>query len=257
MKILPDDKYKNKLIELWIKVFGDERDYIELLFPENKCICDVFAVAYGETLCSALYLLDCTLNYKGSAYKGKYLYAAATDPQFRGKGLMASLITEAEQYCKASGIDFISLVPADEGLYGYYNKFGFVEAMHRRCITVPKDISCENAVEIKADEYFSLRDDRLKGFINFSSVSVAYASDCLRYSGSEFYKCGDFLFIKEKGSKLYDEVLFDGFAATLTVDSSVGSEINETEKYGMLYPLNPELKRDWKITDIYMNIALD
>ena len=34
-------------------------------------------------------------------------------------------------------------------------------------------------------------------------------------------------------------------------------EDNKKVRYGMLYPVSDELRRDWQYTDIYMNIALD
>ena len=50
--------------------------------------------------------------------------------KFRGKGYMAKLLKKAESFAKQNGKSFIALVPADEGLYSYYKRFGFNEAMY-------------------------------------------------------------------------------------------------------------------------------
>ena len=43
MKIIPNCKDKEKLIDLWVKVFGDEREFAELIFLSENTSCDIFA----------------------------------------------------------------------------------------------------------------------------------------------------------------------------------------------------------------------
>lgn len=258
MKIIPNKENTDKLIRLWSDVFGDEREYIELLFPQDKAICDVFAAFDGDKIISVLYLLDCALTFNNVLYTGKYLYAAATDKLYRGKGLMASLIAEAQEYCSGSGVDFISLVPADEGLYNYYEKFGFIPAMYRTTLYKKTDLLSEDRVEMSGEEYFYERERRLRNSITFTGESIGYAVSCLKYSGLKFYRgTNGQLFITEDDSSLFDELINKNTAVRYVISDEINGNECDIEKYGMLYPIHPALKTEWTFTDLYMNIALD
>ena len=258
MKIVHNNESCEELIRLWMKVFGDEREYVELLFQGEKEICDTFACYDGDSVCSALYLLDCTLKFDGKVYKGKYLYAAATDPEYRGKGIMGTLVAEAQAYCKEAGLDFISLVPANDGLYLYYERFGFITAMHRKTVFSSLKNIFECSTEISAYEYFSQRISCLDNCLFFSGSSTEYAASCLLHSGLGFYRADDgAFFIGEQGSALLDEYINEGNAVRLVTDNLSDEKKSYIDKYGMLYPINTNLIRDWSYKDIYMNIALD
>ena len=51
--------------------------------------------------------------------------------------------------------------------------------------------------------------------------------------------------VKDNDVTVYSPYKLNGFSS------------NKIKRYGMLYPINKKLERDWKYTDIYMNIALD
>jgi GNAT superfamily N-acetyltransferase len=93
MLIQEKDKYISSLISLWHSVFGDETDYIKLFFKEAYFDSECFAEIIEDEPVSALYLLKCIIKCDGKIYRGRYLYAAATLPEYRGKGLMSKLMT--------------------------------------------------------------------------------------------------------------------------------------------------------------------
>ena len=115
------------LKHLWELVFGDARTVPDAFF-ENAFFPDgcFYESADGKAV-SALYLLPVTLGSK----KGFYLYAAATLPAYRGQGIMSKLIKEALQYAKSTA-DFVYLCPAEDSLYEYYRRFGFVQILYAR-----------------------------------------------------------------------------------------------------------------------------
>ena len=264
MLIKPDDKQKAELTDLWHRVFGDSYDYIALVFESGA---DIFVKEKDGLIVSVLYLLDCNLSFDGRIYKGKYLYAAATDSRYRNMGIMAELISEAGDYCLEGGYDFISLLPADDGLYGYYAKFGYKKAMYRCRTSVDGRASSDLSESISGKEYFSQRNKLKCNFITFTDKALGYAISCLEYSSCSFRKTGaDTFFIVNEDNTVYEEVLSFGDNADLPVRSGgcitaycTASENAEAEyeSFGMLLPLSRELERDWKHTDIYMNIALD
>jgi len=54
-----------------------------------------------------------------------YIYAVATQPEFRGKGLASELIKAAIKHCKEQGFEEVLLIPDSEQLKTWYEGFGF------------------------------------------------------------------------------------------------------------------------------------
>lgn len=82
--------------------------------------------AVGEEVVSALYLLP--VDYRGTP--GYYLYAAATHPAFRGRGLMRRLIAQALSGARAEGAQFVYLCPCEPSLYRFYEPLGFTQTLY-------------------------------------------------------------------------------------------------------------------------------
>ena len=120
-------------------------------------------------------------------------------------------------------------------------------------------------------EYLAIRNKYQGNYFSFSSDAFSYAADCLAAADYNFYKISDESFIiysQEENSVLefisFKENCEADFGELTDENLSVNSpyclpsfKVNETVKFGMVYPINEELDRDWKFTDIYMNIALD
>lgn len=113
IKITSDEQ---KIIKLWHNVFGDEEKYVAYFLNECKNkICLGYFI--DDELVSMLFLVDCDYVH----YSGKYVYAVATDQNFRKQGYASLLVNEAKKYMN----DFLWLIPADENLFNYYSKLGF------------------------------------------------------------------------------------------------------------------------------------
>ena len=118
------------LRRLWQTAFGDTDAFLDDFFstayaPErSRCI-----TVDGE-IAAALYWFDCDLPYwasrtEFSVRKLAYLYAVATDPAHRGKGLCRKLMEDTAETLKANGYDGIVLVPQKPDLIAMYEKMGF------------------------------------------------------------------------------------------------------------------------------------
>ena len=105
----------NKFIRLWLEALCDRFEYI-LFFLKNCKKKTALGFFDDGELCSMLFLVDCKL----SGEKCKYIYAACTYKNQRGKGYMTNLI----QYCQEN-YDLLSLIPADNSLVRFYNKCAF------------------------------------------------------------------------------------------------------------------------------------
>lgn len=121
----PDDGDIPGLKKLWNISFGDDYEYIDEFFrkafeKQNAlCICD------GESVVSALYLIENSISKDGNLYKAYYVYAVATHPQYRGRGLMRALVEKADDIARQRDVSYLFLVPGNESLYEMYEKFGY------------------------------------------------------------------------------------------------------------------------------------
>jgi GNAT superfamily N-acetyltransferase len=260
MLINDKEKYVNSLAVLWNKVFGDDEDYIKLFFKDAYYDCECFAEIVDDEVVSAFYLLGCIIKLDGKIYNGRYLYAAATLPEYRGKGLMAKLIGEAEAYLKAQNIDFIALVPADDGLYDYYGRFGFKEAMYKYRYTLINQVSTMRSYReiTDSDEFVEIRNSLDSDMLIYNDICNKYAFDCLRFAGTRvFYLKNNAYYIE--GEELlcsYEETainLINNLCGESAVYTNLNIDSAEKIRNGMILSLKVELK----FKDIYMNIALD
>ena len=218
------------------------------------------------------------LRFDGSSYNGWYLYAAATLPEYRSKGLMGRLIKEAQQFCINEGYDYISLVPADEGLYGYYGSFGFHEAMYCcRSIFYPSHDKNRSCSLITDREHIKIMRDAYKGnMFAYKNKACDYALSVLSAGDADFLQLTDTAYciydsndcqvieficdekkISQEAEILMKAVKRDNLTVYSPYDLSKITDESFIEKFGMIYPVNKKLIREWKLTDIYMNLALN
>ena len=67
----------------------------------------------------------------------------------------------------------------------------------------------------------------------------------------------DVFYISDDSACAFDELIKENAASYCIFNEDISEVKVNCEKYGMLFPIHTELKKDWKFTDIYMNIALD
>lgn len=108
------------------KVCFDEKDgAVDILFGEHSLANFCYAAVSGGRIISALYLLPAHIAQRGAPKQAHYLFAAGTLPKYRGKGVMNGLISYALKEAAANGDQYSVLLPANAGLYGYYERFGY------------------------------------------------------------------------------------------------------------------------------------
>lgn len=262
MLIKADEKHIPSLIKLWKEVFGDDEEYIRLFFKKAYFSGECFAFTENEEVVSAFYLLKCSIKYGGKIYKGRYLYAAATLPSFRGKGLMSALIDEGIEYARKENLDFIALVPAGDSLYDYYGRFGFVESMYKYKYTTNRScITLRAYHEIdKADDFCIIRNSA-DNMLVYDDVGLRYAFDCLKFSDNRiicagdksYYIDGEEFFIGDSECEESVQNFLSSLGGERTIFSNRPYGECEKIRNGMLCIFDDELKNK----EIYMNIALD
>ena len=257
-KIIDIAKHRENIISLWHECFGDESDYIEFFLDRcpNKLCLGCFE---NDRLVSMLFLL----NGEVDGLSAKYIYAACTAHDFRSRGLMGELIEYSKHYCAENGIDLIFLVPAEESLYGYYSRFGFIPKMSRAEIALKGGSGAFDAMKITDIKAVAKRRTELlssaKRFA-FDIETTEYTVAEFLYTGGEIYsKDGENGFlaftVKDGKNVLVKELLPDfdtNFTIILNLFENLRAEnvyihaplvYNNTDigckatKCGMLYPI--------------------
>lgn len=129
----------NLLKALWKAGFNDTDDYINLFFKMLYKKGNAVYKKQGEEIISALYLLPFNMSFNGYIVKTAYLCGAATLPEYRGKGLMSELMNTAIKRLADDNIPFCTLIPANEGLFDYYSRFGFADIYKTKKIRVKRE----------------------------------------------------------------------------------------------------------------------
>ena len=271
---------RNDVIALWMKCFGDSREYVEFFL--DNCpgyVCVEYFVE--DKLVSQLFLIEGEL----ASEKCKYLYAACTHEDYRRRGIMEELIEFTKTYCKDKNYSSIFLVPANERLYSYYSKFGFVASFIKKELNVHiESESLSELTEADVDEVFDIKKELVENINGFR-----FTDDVMKYTIKEhlfnngkiylnknvnekavvfYYIIGPDIVVKELltekaelSSQIFQHFFNKDVENIYIFSPIVYNSTDIMEKYtkcGMCFPLNNRLS-DFlkKHTDLYAGMYLD
>lgn len=196
-------EWKDELRSLWKTVFGDEDEYISLFFDNYFNEAEVMGAIEGSRLVSMLFLLPMKVKTMERSFDAKYIYAVATLPEYRGRGISTKLLDETHKYLKKEGIDLSVLVPASESLFKFYFDRGFKTEFKIDLVSwdrqEPSDIETIPLEETDLSSLKYLRDE----YFSKSSLYCEYDEKALAY--------------REK-----ETALIGGKVLTFTVDNLLG-----------------------------------
>lgn len=156
------------LSELWVRCFPPDEEpyarwfYEKFLLPER---CPA-AFAQGRPVCSCT-LMDGTLRRQGEEVPVFYLYALATLPEFRGRGLAGKILDLAQETAERTGRAGVILRPASRSLFQYYGARGYRTDFHlplyRVADLAARGFTLERAAPPRLEELYRLYLETLKG----------------------------------------------------------------------------------------------
>ena len=112
---------KNEIKKIYYDAFGQDEIFFGMLYEKASNCCKVLKV--DSRIVSFFFLLPIELKKGNLKQKAYYLFAAATDKNFRNKGYMGKLLKSEISKCEYP----IILKPATNSLIAFYEKFGFKE----------------------------------------------------------------------------------------------------------------------------------
>ena len=168
--------------ELWQLAFGDGGAYVDNFYhtyykPERMLMLEEDGVVQAMTA-----WFDTTFAVPGGGeYRAAYLYAVATHPEARGRGLAGRLLSDADGFFRSWGIPAVTTVPAEPSLHNFFGKNGF-----RECFTLfegkletgghPKSFRNTSLRSVSPAEYGAVREKILADLPH-----IAYPEEALAY----------------------------------------------------------------------------
>lgn len=120
---MPLDDSLRQIRRLWQEVFGDEREFVDSFlvryYSPERC---VVRCEQGRVVSMAH-----IVPIETAAGRTAYIYAVATDPAFRRRGLGRSVVEECMTRARAEGFDAVALIPSEESLKSFYAALGFAD----------------------------------------------------------------------------------------------------------------------------------
>ena len=249
----PKPELSAQMRSLWKTSFGDDDVFLDNFFSAgfspDRCRC---IVSEEGKLLSILYWFD--TEYEGETFA--YLYAVATDPQYRRQGLFPYLLADTRQLLESRGYAGILLVPGDEDLRKMYVHRGF-----ETCTGISTMISASKPVtvpihQIDREEYRKLRRNLLpKNAVIQEGANLNFLSTQYKlYTGPGFVMCArpKTEQVLEVGEYLGNTELLPGILCALGFPMGTFRIPGDALPFAMLLPI----KKDAKIPG-YFGLAFD
>ncbi len=151
---------KEQVKALWNLCFDDSEAFVEMYFSLRYKNEINISIESGNELISALQMIPYPMTFCDNTIRTSYISGACTHPEFRGKGVMRELLSQAFTQMYHSGVHLTTLIPAEPSLFGYYAQTGYASVFQysTRELVVPnfipsKDVSVATETEYKDDIY--------------------------------------------------------------------------------------------------------
>lgn len=171
---------------LWKTVFGDPDEYIQLFFSTafsaDRCLC----VTIDKKPVCVLYWFDTQYQDQRLAY----LYAVATDPAHRKKGLCRKLIAHTHRHLQTLCYAGAILMPAEDSLFHMYEKMGYKTCCYNHAFSCAASDTPAVLTELSGAQYATMRQALLpSGSVGQSGVMWRFLEKTMafyQYEGAVF-----------------------------------------------------------------------
>lgn len=183
---------------LWQLAFGDTDAYVDNFYQTYYRPERVLVLEEDGLIRSMTAWFDTTFAVPGRGrYRAAYLYAVATHPDCRGRGLAARLLADADGYFRGLGIPAVTTVPAESSLHRFFGANGFRECfrMAEGALTrgeIPALVGDNPLRPVPPAEYGQIREALLAHIphIAYPDDALAYQAGCCALSGGGLFAGG-------------------------------------------------------------------
>lgn len=126
---LGEDKYKTFLTRMWKLCFPSDSDaFIRFYFEKVYKNEETLILLEGDIPVASLQMIPYPVKIGASISQGGYISGAMTHPDFQNKGYMGKLLNAALEMMKEKDYSCSFLIPQEEWLFNFYQKFGYIKA---------------------------------------------------------------------------------------------------------------------------------
>jgi hypothetical protein len=172
---------KEEVRALWDICFGDDEAFTELYFSRRYNEDVNIVITEKDRVISALQILPYTMTYCKDIIPMGYISGACTHPDFRNKGAMKRLLSASFSRMKKQGIPLTTLIPAEEWLFDYYSKTGFVSVFEYSSKAIQS--SSLNISEKYSVTEFNPPENDVYAYFNKKMLERPY---CIQHSEEDF-----------------------------------------------------------------------
>ena len=175
----PEKHDVEQIKTIWMLCFGDDRETIDIYFDRCFSPDGCYISKTGDTVQAVLQMINCTLVIDGEQLDARYMYAVCTHTDYQGRGIMTSLIKESLKSEKQSGTKAVLCVPANERLFEFYKRLGFVNAIYctekeyDRDYVISHSLKCDYELNGDFPSFNEKRNEVLNRFSKDSFVSYS------------------------------------------------------------------------------------
>ncbi len=138
-----------EIIRLWQSAFLDDECYISHFLDYAFAKTQILLLKNNDKLLSMLTLIPANMKCEQGDLPTYYIYAVATDENYRGRGFCRKLLSFAENMAKEQNISALFLIPETDDLIGFYKNLGF--SFFNKADVLMKNKACEYIYKPKFD----------------------------------------------------------------------------------------------------------
>ena len=175
------DNNKSQLIDLWRTSFNDSEEFIKLFFDRVYKKENGLFIEKNGKIVSALQMLPYPMSFCGKQVATSYISGACTHPDFRNRGVMRQLLSQAFARMLPNGIFFSTLIPANPWLFDYYARIGYAPVFQysTKEIILPEFIPSK---EIKVDIVSEYKEE----VYSYLNKKLAERPCCIQHTTEDF-----------------------------------------------------------------------
>lgn len=175
---------KDETRNLWRHCFSDSEDFVELYFRRRFTEDRNQALWIGDRLIASLQRIPYTMTLFGCEIPISYVSGVCTHPDFRNQGYMPCLLAEAHRQMARENALISTLIPAEEWLKGYYNRYGYAVTFFYAEFGVEWIAAQPNSQIIIVDLTMQENMDEIYDYFN---ERMFRRSACLQHTKEDFY----------------------------------------------------------------------
>lgn len=116
---------REKVKNLWKLCFNDSEEFTDMYFRLRYSNDVNIAIQSGEEVIAALQILPYPMTFGKGEIKTGYISGACTHPDYRNRGAMRELLSQAFARMQRDDVCISTLIPAEPWLFGYYAGVGY------------------------------------------------------------------------------------------------------------------------------------